>query len=34
MAEGLLRALRGDLYDAFSAGTDPKSVPPEPSSGH
>lgn len=28
MAEGLLRALRGDLYDAFSAGTDPKSVHP------
>lgn len=28
MAEGLLRAMRGDRYDAFSAGTEPKSVHP------
>jgi len=28
MAEGLLRALRGDRYDAFSAGTEPTRVHP------
>lgn len=26
MAEGLLRALRGDRYEAFSAGTEPSKV--------
>jgi arsenate reductase len=28
MAEGLLRALRGELYDVYSAGTDPTEVHP------
>lgn len=28
MAEGLLRALRGDRYEVFSAGTEPKEVHP------
>ena len=28
MAEGLLRALRGDRYEAYSAGTEPMSVHP------
>ena len=28
MAEGLLRSLRGGLYDAFSAGTEPTRVHP------
>jgi arsenate reductase len=28
MAEGLLRALRGELYDVYSAGTAPTEVHP------
>ena len=28
MAEGLLRALYGDLYEAYSAGTEPRDVSP------
>lgn len=28
MAEGLLRALHGDLYEAYSAGTEPSTVSP------
>lgn len=28
MAEGLLRALHGDLYEAYSAGTEPAGVSP------
>jgi arsenate reductase len=28
MAEGFLRALRGDRYEAFSAGTEPRGINP------
>jgi hypothetical protein len=29
MAEGLLRALKGDLYEVYSAGVSPKAVDPD-----